>query len=151
MNNPNLLGLLTAPTTVGSGDWLGITSTVIIIIASETLLWNDARAARWLCKARYLLTVSFLECRYRFRMLVLHLGYLPVRVEKLLLPVKCFLFRRKIARLNRLIERLYLLDESRCLTVLDSLNKLNRESGNLGDGFLCGHKIDVAVKPNEKS
>jgi hypothetical protein len=102
-------------------------------------------------KSRYLLTVGFLECRYRFRMLVLHLRYCSTRVEKLLLPIKCFLFRRKIRRLNRQIERLYLLDDARCLSVLGSLNKLNHQSGNLNNGFLWGHNnVSVFLQPNDE-
>ena len=67
---------------------------------------------------------------------------LRLQADKLLLPLKGFLFRRKVARLNRLVERLYLLDQSRSVAVLHAFNQFGKQGANFGydsEGGFYGH------------
>jgi len=69
--------------------------------------------------------MRFLEFLYFFRMFRLHFGNLRIRIHQVRLYYKLVL--------------LYLLDKSRCFSVLDSLNKTGDQGSDLGDGFKCRH------------
>ena len=135
--NPDLLGKSVGVTGVACSVLLGITVILLVLNAAtaKTLPWHNARTALWLCKARYLLAMCFLECRYRFRMLILKLGYLRVRVNQCLMNYKLVL--------------LYLLDKRACLSVLRELNESSKKLADFGNRLKCSHNSGhIVVKPN---
>ena len=81
--------------------------------------------------------MGFLECLHLLRQSVLRLSQLPLQLRilrydtnQLLLPLKHSLFRGKVTRLNRLIVRLHLVHQCRCLSILDSLGQFSEQLGN---------------------
>lgn len=80
------------------------------------------------------------KSRYFFVMGILHLSYFAFQIKVLRSKFEGFLFRRKVARLNRLIERLYLRDERAGISVLNSLDKDAHKLGYFWNGFKWCHK-----------
>ena len=81
--------------------------------------------------------MGFLQCRHLFRVSVFCVSYLVLqrrvlrlKPDKLLVPLKRSLFRRIIARLNRLIVRLHLLHQGRGISILDSFTQFCEQPGN---------------------
>ena len=118
------------PTGVGSIALLGgMVILLCLLLLPSRKLFGVPRIS-----TRYLLTMCFLKCRYRVRMLILHLGYLRICVYQALLYYALI--------------RLYLRDKRLGLSVAASLNQVRDEKGDLRDGFKCCHKFNDVMPPN---
>jgi hypothetical protein len=94
---------------------------------------------------RYLL----ISLRYRLRVVLLHLKYLPVKFYILSHGVRVLLNQRNLRRLKRECERLNALDDGSNLAVTNLISQLNAK---VNDVFNFSHKSKrAAMTPNEKS
>ncbi len=85
-------------------------------------IFHLLESARWLAVFRFRLKLQYL----RFQIRNLRFQYLVFR-QKL-----------RIRRYNRLVERLYLLDDRRCLSVLRSLDETYKQGRDFGYSFKRG-------------
>jgi hypothetical protein len=71
-----------------------------------------------------------------------------MRLRQLLLQLKILCQKARIFLHNHLVKRLYLLDESRRLAILNSLDEVGKQGGDLGNGFESGHNLNPSKSGN---